>query len=57
MECYVFNCMIEECLVSEGRCLTPLLKAPEGDALEEDILALAQRSGIGEMGDGKVSHP
>ena len=32
------------------RCLTPLLNAPEGDALEEDILALAaQRSEMNEM--------
>ena len=46
------------CLVREGRCLTPLLNAPEGDALEEDILALSGLdSGIDEMRDGEVSHP
>ena len=44
-------CCLNERRPGEGgndgcRCLMPLLNAPEGDAAEEDILALIQLSGL-----------
>ena len=38
------------------RCLMPLLNAPEGDAAEEDILALIQLSGL-EKEEARINHP